>query len=390
MRVLMLWKLYPACVDYFYAGTAGLDTLSFDEQREALLSAHFAGWPGDISRFMRSKGVDVEFIIANAKPMQHRWAEENGFGDFGDDNWEKSIALEQVKMFHPDVLWTSSYFDYFGEFLKEALRYAGKAVAWIACALPEALDVSRFSTLLTSHRRILDPVSDQCDEIVTAMPGFAEEVWQKIRSTEKTYDATFVGNLTCLHERRERIIASLLREGVTVRMFGMMEEDGLPGRSEMGRRAAWCLLKKGSTRDAWGYFRKWVLPSEHEQRIRAIRTVVSAPVYGIDMYRVLAASRLTINVHVDAAGSRAGNMRMFEATGAGSCLVTEHAENIDDIFEPGIEVVTYEKDEDLAGVVKDLLEDMRKVERISTAGQARTFRSHSIEDAWNAMKIAFE
>jgi hypothetical protein len=386
----MLWKVYQSCLDYFYTSTPGLKDASFEEEREVFLSAHFAGWPGDTSRFMKSEGIDVEFIIPNAKSMQHKWAEENGFTQYTESTWDKSIALEQVKILRPDVLWISSCFDYFGEFLDEALLYAGKAVAWIACAVPDGLDVSRFDAVLTSHRSILDPVSEHCRNIVVATPGFEKGIWQEVRSTDKEYDVTIVGNITCLHERRERVMAGLLREGIPVRMFGQVEDDDLPGRSEMLRRCAWCLVKRGSVRDAWGYFRRWVAPSEHESRIRAIRAVVSAPVYGIDMYRVLAASRLTVNVHVDAVGTWAGNMRMFEATGAGSCLVTEHSENIDSIFEPGAEVVTYRKDEDLPGVVKGLLQDDHEVERIANAGQSRTFSSHSTEDAWNSMKIVFE
>ena len=185
-------------------------------------------------------------------------------------------------------------------------------------------------------------------------------------------------------------MTDLLKAGIPLRIFGVMEENDLPERSEMVSRAAWCLLKEGSIRNAWGYFRRWVVPSEHERRIRTLRSVVSSPLYGLDMYRVLAASRLTINTHVDSAGSRAGNMRMFEATGMGSCLVTEHMENIDDLFEPGVEVETYTSTQELVQIAHDLIEDSERSERIARAGQARTFRCHTIESMWESISPAFE
>ena len=34
-------------------------------------------------------------------------------------------------------------------------------------------------------------------------------------------------------------------------------------------------------------------------------------------------------------------MRLFEATGSGACLVTDWKENLGELFEPDVEVVTY-------------------------------------------------
>ena len=66
-----------------------------------------------------------------------------------------------------------------------------------------------------------------------------------------------------------------------------------------------------------------------------------APVAGIDMYTLLHQSRLTFNKHTDQAGNCVGNMRMFEATGVGTCLLTDTGNNLPDLFEEDREVVTY-------------------------------------------------
>ena len=60
------------------------------------------------------------------------------------------------------------------------------------------------------------------------------------------------------------------------------------------------------------------------------------------MYRVLRDSRIAINRHIDAAEGYSNNMRLFEATGVGTLLMTEASHNLDSLFIPGDEVVAYE------------------------------------------------
>jgi len=52
-------------------------------------------------------------------------------------------------------------------------------------------------------------------------------------------------------------------------------------------------------------------------------------------------SKMTFNSHIDCAEQFAGNMRLFEATGMGACLITDSKSNLPEMFEPDVEVVTY-------------------------------------------------
>ena len=70
--------------------------------------------------------------------------------------------------------------------------------------------------------------------------------------------------------------------------------------------------------------------------------------WGLDMYRVLARTRVAINRHGDIAEGHANNMRLFEATGAGALLATEAADNLPELFEPGREVLAYDDADDLS------------------------------------------
>jgi spore maturation protein CgeB len=72
-------------------------------------------------------------------------------------------------------------------------------------------------------------------------------------------------------------------------------------------------------------------------------------------------------------------MRLYEATGVGSLLLTNEGSNLTELFQPGSEVVTYADVDDLVEKARHYLahEDERRT--IAAAGQARTLRDHTYE-----------
>jgi len=69
------------------------------------------------------------------------------------------------------------------------------------------------------------------------------------------------------------------------------------------------------------------------------------------MYQVLRDSLLTLNHHGDV-GPYANNLRLFEATGVGTLLITDWKENLAEMFEPGKEVIVYRTPEECAELIK--------------------------------------
>src|SRR6185369_9585100 len=86
----------------------------------------------------------------------------------------------------------------------------------------------------------------------------------------------------------------------------------------------------------------------------APRASVHGQAFGRSMYEILGRSKVTLNVHAAWAGPDANNLRLFEATGMGAALVTEEAQNLSDLFEPGSEVATYRTVDEAIDVVRHL------------------------------------
>jgi spore maturation protein CgeB len=97
------------------------------------------------------------------------------------------------------------------------------------------------------------------------------------------------------------------------------------------------------------------------------------------MYRLLRDARISLNRHIAEAEGHANNMRLYEATGVGSMLLTDEGSNLSELFEPGREVVTYAGVDDLIEKARHYLAHEDERLTIAQAGQARTLRDHTYE-----------
>lgn len=77
--------------------------------------------------------------------------------------------------------------------------------------------------------------------------------------------------------------------------------------------------------------------------------------------------------------SRQIKARVFEVPAAGSCLLTEPAEGLDEYFVPGEEIETFADADCLAASIRQLLANPARRDRIAEAGNQRVRRCHTYE-----------
>ena len=70
-------------------------------------------------------------------------------------------------------------------------------------------------------------------------------------------------------------------------------------------------------------------------------------------------------------------MRLYEATGVGSCLLTDHLDDINNYFEPDKEVVTFKSKEEALEKANYLLANEKVALEIAKLGQKRTLRCYT-------------
>ena len=108
-----------------------------------------------------------------------------------------------------------------------------------------------------------------------------------------------------------------------------------------------------------------------------LRACYQGQAFGRAVYEIMRRSRITLNTHVGAARGQAANMRHFEATGVGTFLLTDNKIKLSDLFEPGVEAVSYDSPEDALAKISRYLENDAERQAIARAGQQRTLSTHT-------------
>lgn len=84
------------------------------------------------------------------------------------------------------------------------------------------------------------------------------------------------------------------------------------------------------------------------------------------------------------------NIRLFQTTGVGSCLLTDFGNNLHQLFVADSEVVTYKSVSECIEKVKYLLSHEQTLQSIAFAGQQRTLKDHTALQRCRQMDEIFQ
>lgn len=319
---------------------------------QRILDEYFAD-TGAMHHHCLLNGMESSLIIANCEILQKQWAKENSV-KYSEANWQKEIALEQIKKFKPDFFYIESIFDYYGDFLKRAKSYCDKVIAWISTPFADDLNLSSIDLILSSTPVFVEKFNSMGIKSFYQLPAFDERVLTKIKSVKKDIPFSFVGGWSWVHINRKVAIEKLV-ENTPIELWGY----GYLSRKTFSKRT----LK---------YYTNLLFPSKDEVLER-----YNGEVWGIEMYEVLSRSLVTFNIHEALLNGRVGNMRMFEASGVGTMLLNDEGENLSSIFVPGREIETYTSIEDAAEKAKYYMNNPQKAIEIGKNAQQRTLRDYN-------------
>lgn len=338
MRVLIVDTCYPAFLHAHYADRPGLSEQKYEPQWRALMDRCFGTFDA-YSHHLRPLGHEAHEVVANCEPLQSAWAREHGAL-----SGETEVLLAQLRAFEPDVVYVQDLHFPSDSALTAFRDVARLVVGQIASPPPRAERLRRFDLLLTSFPHFVDRFRSLGVDSEYFRLGFDSRVAARLDAESPgppKHDVVFVGALNrTQHRRANRLLAKAARS---------------------------------TPIDFWGYgLRGWPPWSPVRRRHHG-------EAWGIDMYRVLHASRIALNRHIGVAGEYANNMRLYEATGVGSLLLTDEKSNLRELFEPGKEVVTYRTADDLAERARYYLANEEERQAIAAAGQRRTLRDHGYD-----------
>lgn len=323
MKIIFLNIYYEQFLKAHYKKNA-IKHLSYLEQWDSIQGTMF-GDSDFYSRGMSKQGWETHDLITNCKPLQIQWAKENGYSR-GSPIW-----VQQIRKYRPDVVYAQGLWLINNHTYPLIKDYCKLIVGQIAS--PMAFVAENFDCLFSSMPHFVEKFRE--DGITSCYMPLAF-TGRANTDEKKVYDVTFVGGITDMHTGRIKFLREL-SERVEIDCWGLgfdrLKNTGLRHHGE-----------------AWG--RK--------------------------MFKILSQSYITLNYHIDCAEEYANNMRLYEATGCGSLLVTDWKKNLDDLFEED-EVLAYLEPEEAIEKVVHYLKHKDEGRVIAEKGQARTLKDHTYD-----------
>jgi spore maturation protein CgeB len=383
---------YPGYLRQFYESNTGLAAQPYGAQHAALMrEAH--GWADFWSNALRKLGYECDEVVSNAEPLQKAWARENGLS-YDEDNWLFEITAAQVKAFKPDVLFVNDYVTYPADYIRQLKAECSSirlVLGWCGAPYTDAAVFAAYDVVLSSVPELVQNFLAQGHRCEHVNHAFDPRVLERIKQDEPNVDFGFIGTIAKknkFHNSREILLLELL-ERTPLQLWVDSHSPSWQERSNvLIRQWAFDVVQmasragvSGSTLEAIpiaGKVRNWkARPALSPKLDPRILAVAQRPLFGLDMFQQLQRTRVSLNTHIDLSATHASNMRLYEATGAGSCLLTDWKSNIGELFEEGVEVVTYKSAAECVEKVNYLLAHEEARQAIGAAGQRRTLRDHS-------------
>jgi spore maturation protein CgeB len=394
MKIFKATTAYSSYLNQFFQKNKNLSSKSYTEQSSFLFYDAF-GWADFWEKSLAPLGWSVFEVVANAKSIQTTWAKEKGW-QIPTKNWVPDILARQILLYQPEILFLEDHTLLTAIEIKE-LREKCKSirlvVSWCGAPYKNTNFFSQHDLVLSCVPEIVARLNNLGCKSERMDHAFYPGILQFTESIKKpTISMSFVGQIvpgSQQHLGRARMLAAISKSKLPLEIYTpshtwscndriksclaniVLSTAPIPKniRNKDDKNAIVPLIRK---------IKKWQgskqLPDYH-QLVSHFRK----PVFGQEMYKTIRNSQITFNCHIDISKKSASNMRLFEATGVGSCLLTDAKDDLNRLFESDYEVVTYASKEECVEKATWLLANPDKRQVIAKAGQERTLKYHTFD-----------
>jgi len=355
--VMIVEAYYRLFLDDAYEWRPGLRDLDYEASLRALLDEGM-GTAGSYALNLRKLGHRASVVVVNDVGLQAKWARENGLRlglpslfdasiaqnrycrrVLRPQKWLMRILRAQIEAEHPDVLLFTNPSWCEPSFMRGIRPHVGMVVGQIASTIPQKEYIRSCDLMVSSFQHFVDRFRAMGMPAEYLQLGFEASSVDVLRTRPETFETAFVG--------------------------------GLSGPEWVGGTAVLEGLAEASRLDVWGYGQETLRPDS------PLRRRYHGHAWGHGVLNVFHNSKIVVNRHGEIAEDCANNVRLYEATGSGSLLVTDVKSNLADLFRIDEEIVAYRDGSDLISKVEYYLAHEDERSSIASAGHQRTLRDHS-------------
>jgi spore maturation protein CgeB len=295
-------------------------------------------------------------VVFNHKKLQNLWIKTHEPSLSSNEISEIDILKYQIAFYNPDVIFVNTNLVSY-EQLEKILKKKTYLMAWDGFIKPLLEFNAKYDLVLTCLDSIAEKFQKNGTKSEVLDFAFDRRVLDYV-SLEKTEKLNFVGNFTYVHIERQAFLKALGKADLDLSLY--------IGNYDMGNNP----FSRTMAREVLQNKRISTLPDVYK-----FQRQNKGAVYGLDMYQVIGQSFSTLNFHGDEV-DKACNMRLFEATGLGTCLITDDKPGLEKFFKVDEEVVVFKNEKDLVDKVRYLQENESVAKRIGEAGQKRVIAQH--------------
>lgn len=409
-----------------YAADPSLHRLPYNVQ-QALFDEQYLTYTDAYSRHFETSGHTVTDLVFNVPQMRAAWARDHAMRSTGHPS-ASAFAFDAIERVRPDIIFTQKW----GPFTaSDLIRIRHdfpfvRTIATHAGNLKNIRTTAAFDVVFAAVPSFVEPLKRAgCENVHVVAHGFDSRILRALGPPPPEFhDVTFAGSVEAMHSRRRQILTGALDAGVLDCWINEVDPKARIERNAAGdrkRRYDWDAVQRRFRRrmrglqgtvlagqigsHALGGRIDRIASKAHDSNLKYLSKRdlsdgyvaddaqadamsqsmgdqwpdrVRPPVFGIDMYRLLRASRISLHCAANFAGESAGAIRLFEATGVGSLLLTDDTAGLDRYFHIDQEVVTYSGVGDCLEKIEWLIGHEKERQAIAFAGQERTLRDHTL------------
>ena len=358
--ILIIDTYYPAFLNSI--STQQNQLSSYIDIHKNLMSYSF-GTSDAYSTGLKKLGWDAKEVIPNYQLIQGAWGREHSRRLWKSldhvppsyvariplvrDLWSQLPTLHrilehQISEIDPTVVYFQDL-NFASPRLLKKLRVQGKlVVGQIASPLPPPSRLKLFDIILSSLPNQIDQIRSVGVASDFLPIAFDQRVLQRVPvPEERDIPISFVGGISKFHNSTIPLLSAVHDSCSDLQIFGYGAEALRDHRN----------LSQIHEGERWGH----------------------------DMYQILLRSKATLNRHISVSGEFANNMRLFEATGAGTLLITDYKKNLHEYFQIGKDILAYTSIDEAADMAKWTTNKPKEAAAIARSGQHKTLTDHTYD-----------
>ena len=388
LKILKITWRTPKYIQKLFSAYGSVETDNYETLRNFVYS-DLMGTSDAWGDGLRRLGYDALDIPIGIPALDFAWWRE--FGSGGPPPKGAQITQSILQYHNPDILIVEGIENFSPEKLNKIREWLPRLKCLVGTSGNEITYPEIYNTLdvfISNRPTLVDAAKATGVPALFLSHGFDDRVNTIIGSMKKSRAIVFTGLIHSgekYHERRLEILEEISRE-IGLDVFTDSSLKLLPAlREYLFKLGAyhvahtWSLIGLSVDHSPVGRKLRTALSWSRPPRLnwsRELSGKVHPGVYGLDMFRVVGSALVAINVQPGNSDGSATNMRMFEAAGVGTCLITDASADLANYYSED-EMVTFTSASEAVSMAREFLHNPEMAIAIGKKAQSRTLAEHT-------------